>query len=163
MAGTRIPTLGRDGEGWVVGQLVLPLAVGIFGAPAVMHVELDSPLRVGALLVGPVVILAGALVVLRALRDLGRSLTSVPRPKTDAHLVEEGIYRRLRHPIYAGMFLSSLGWSVFTTSWIALLLTIVLAIWLDLKARLEEHWLVARYPAYREYMARSNRFLPGIY
>jgi protein-S-isoprenylcysteine O-methyltransferase Ste14 len=160
---SRIPKLGPNGEGWVFGQLVLLLAEALTGAFALTNVALDSSLRVGALVAGALLILIWAFVFLRGLRDLGTSITAVPRPKADAVLVEAGISRRMRHPIYAGMILSSLGWSLFAWSWIAFLLSIGLAAWLDLKARLEERWLVMRYPDYREYQARSYRFLPGIY
>lgn len=163
MTGSRIPTLGPDGEGWVIGQLVLLVALAISGGLALNHFTLDSAPRLGALVVGPLLILTGALVFARGLRDLGPSISPVPRPKPGAELVEAGIYRRMRHPIYAGMIFSSLGWSLFAWSGIGLLFAIALAIWLDLKARLEERWLVARYPGYSDYRARSNRFLPGIY
>jgi protein-S-isoprenylcysteine O-methyltransferase Ste14 len=38
-----------------------------------------------------------------------------------------------------------------------------LAVWMDLKARREEAWLLARYPGYAAYRARSRRFVPRIY
>ncbi|TMB52419.1 MAG: isoprenylcysteine carboxylmethyltransferase family protein [Chloroflexi bacterium] len=163
MSGSRIPTLGPNGEGWVAGQVLLLLGVAVSGAMALGHFSLDSPLRDGGLVAGLVLILAGALLFGRGLRDLGASLAAVPRPKPDAGLVETGIYRRIRHPIYAGMVFSALGWALFSWSGIAMLLAIALAVVLDLKARLEERWLVARHPTYASYRLRSNRFLPGIY
>ena len=155
--------LGPNGEGWVVGQMLLLLGVAASGATELGHLSLGSPVRVGGLVAGPVLIFAGGILVARALHDLGGSLAAVPRPKPDAALVETGIYRRIRHPIYAGLVFLALGWALFSWSGVALLLALALAVVLDLKARLEERWLVARHPAYTSYSLRSNRFLPGIY
>ncbi len=163
MSGSRIPTLGPNGEGWVFAQVLLLLGVAVSGAMALGHFSLDSLLRDGGLVVGPVLMFTGALLFARGLRDLGASLAAVPRPKPDARLIETGIYRRIRHPIYAGMVFSALGWALFSWSAIAILLAIALAVALDLKARLEERWLLARYPTYASYRLHSNRFLPGIY
>ena len=41
--------------------------------------------------------------------------------------------------------------------WIALALVLVA------KALLEERWLGARYPAYRDYAKRVRRFIPGVF
>jgi protein-S-isoprenylcysteine O-methyltransferase Ste14 len=46
---------------------------------------------------------------------------------------------------------------------VALALSVVLAIVLDLKARREEEWLRERFPDYAAYAARTKRFIPGIY
>ena len=78
-------------------------------------------------------------------------------------LFTDGPFNRIRHPIYAGLVFLALGWALFSWSGVALLLAVALAVVLDLKARLEERWLVARHPAYTSYRLRSNRFLPGIY
>jgi protein-S-isoprenylcysteine O-methyltransferase Ste14 len=78
-------------------------------------------------------------------------------------LISDGIYRRLRHPIYAGLILLALGWSLLTASVLALVLTGAFAVLLDLKARREEVWLRDRFPGYAAYAARTRRFVPGLY
>jgi protein-S-isoprenylcysteine O-methyltransferase Ste14 len=87
----------------------------------------------------------------------------MPRPRAEARLIESGIYARLRHPIYAGLMLAGLGWSVVTASLPALLVALLLAAFLDAKARREEAWLLDHYPGYADYRHRSKRFVPGIY
>jgi protein-S-isoprenylcysteine O-methyltransferase Ste14 len=105
----------------------------------------------------------GAWLILQGFNDLGDSLTPVPRPRSDANLVETGIYRRLRHPIYAGLIAGALGWAGLTAMLGVLLVAVLLAAFLDAKARREEAWLLDRYEGYAEYRRRTKRFVPGIY
>jgi protein-S-isoprenylcysteine O-methyltransferase Ste14 len=114
-------------------------------------------------LVGVTAIGVGGWVVVRAIAELGVSMTPVPRPRPDGRLVDSGIYSHLRHPVYAGLVLASLGWSALTWSIGAIAVAVLLAAFLDAKARREEAWLVERYDAYESYRRRSKRFVPGIY
>jgi len=86
-----------------------------------------------------------------------------PRPSRDAVLVDRGAYRRVRHPIYAGLVLLALGWSLARGSAVGLGLVVVLAVFLDLKARREEALLTAAFPGYGQYRDRTRRFIPGLY
>jgi protein-S-isoprenylcysteine O-methyltransferase Ste14 len=102
----------------------------------------------------------GALLVVGAVGSLGR-ITPMPRPGQRAELKMTGPYAWVRHPIYGGLLLMALAWSLLTSSW-ALVPTGVLAAFFSLKARLEEHWLKERFPAYVEYAPRRvrRRFVP---
>ena len=161
--GGRLPDLGPRGEGWVVGQVVLIGLVVLLGSPGLRNIPPHSVAGWVGLLVGAAAIVIGAWLVIRAVADLGGSLTPMPRPRADGRLIDSGIYARLRHPIYAGMIVAAVGWSAFTGSLGALVATLVLAVFLDAKARREEMWLLERYDAYADYRRRSKRFLPGIY
>jgi protein-S-isoprenylcysteine O-methyltransferase Ste14 len=156
------PDLGPRGEGWVVGQFVLLALLVVLGAPglAALPSSLIGWIRV---LAGMAAIVLGGWLILRGLADLGDSLTPMPRPRSDSQLVEAGIYRRLRHPIYAGLIWGAFGWAGVTARLGALLVAILLAAFLDTKARREEAWLMDRYPGYAAYRRRSKRFVPGIY
>jgi protein-S-isoprenylcysteine O-methyltransferase Ste14 len=135
----------------VAGALAVPTAVAEFPAnwPWVAQ---------GAILVG-----IGGWLVWRGIRGLGPSLTALPRPRDDATLVQEGVYGRIRHPIYAGVMALGLGWALASGSLVALLAALALVVVLDLKARREEVWLAERYPDYGAYRARTRRFVPGVY
>ena len=160
---TGLPALGPRGEGWVVGQVVLLGVCVLAGRSGLARIQLDSLGAWALLVTGLALLAAGGALFLAGLRDLGRNLTPVPLPRDDATLVETGIYRWLRHPIYAGMFVAAIGWAALTARPWALVAALVLLAWLDLKARREEAWLVERYPGYEAYRARTSRFLPGIY
>lgn len=156
---TRLPDLGRRGEGWVVAQVVLLVAVGAAGwfGPA-----WDGAARMFGFAAGLVLISAGGVLVVRGTVDLRDSLTPLPHPRDDASLVETGVYARVRHPIYGGVILGAVGWGFLTASVLALVLAAVTAGFFMLKSAREEVWLVARYPGYPAYRQRTRRFIPWI-
>lgn len=163
MTKSRVPSLGPRGEGWVVGQGVLLLAVAALGLPGLGPLPPDSAAAWATVILGLAVMAGGLLIGGVALRDLGASLTAMPHPRENAQFVESGIYRHLRHPMYAALITTALGWVLVTTSVAAAAATVALAVWLDLKSRREEAWLRGRYPEYEAYRRRTHRFIPGAY
>jgi protein-S-isoprenylcysteine O-methyltransferase Ste14 len=77
--------------------------------------------------------------------------------------VESGIYARVRHPIYAGVIAGAFGWGLVAVSGAALAVAVLLAVWLDLKSRREEAWLLAHHAGYAAYRTRTRRFVPSVY
>jgi len=161
MTRSRIPDLGPNGEGWVAGQLALILAVAILRALALPHAfDGGEFVRALQIIAGAVLMVTGALVVWIGIGDLGPSLATTPRPRSDGQLIVRGIYARIRHPVSAGIIELAIGWAGVTGSGWAFAVSLVLAIWLDLKSRREEAWLVERYPEYAAYRERTPRFRP---
>lgn len=163
MSETRVPSLGPRGEGWVLGQGILLVSIAVLGLPGIGALPPDSAAGWGRVALGLGVMIGGLLVGLRGLRDMGANLTALPHPADGARLVDAGIYRYIRHPMYASLVSTSLGWALVTASMPAAVATVALAVWLDLKSRREEAWLLARYPAYDAYRRRTHRFVPGAY
>jgi protein-S-isoprenylcysteine O-methyltransferase Ste14 len=159
--GTRLPSLGPRGEGWFLLQVVLFVAIVIAGYVANTHWS-GAP-RFAVSVAGVTLIVAGLALLFFGIRDLDRSLSPMPRPTETSVLIQDGVYRRLRHPIYAGLIVAAIGYSLLMASWVALALAVLLALILDLKARREEAWLRERYPGYAEYAAHTKRFVPGLY
>jgi protein-S-isoprenylcysteine O-methyltransferase Ste14 len=153
--GDRLPSLGPRGEGWVSLQFVaigLLVAIGIVGPPWPQAARTGS--RVAGLALG----IAGLALGIGGSLALGRTLTPLPRPGRGGVLVERGVYRLARHPIYGGVILLGLAWALWTSP-LAVLLEAVLAGFFELKRRREEAWLVERYPSYASYRARVRRAL----
>ena len=68
----------------------------------------------------------------------------------------------MRHPVYGGVLLLALGWSLAEAP-LALVPTALLALVFDLKSRREEVWLRERYPEYAAYAERTrSRFIPRL-
>ena len=158
-----VPDLGPRGEGWVLGQLALIGAIGLAGLLALPVLDWPGPVRAVSVVVGVLAIAAGGPLAVRAVMDLGDSLSPFPRPRLSNRLVTTGAYRYVRHPVYTGIVLAGIGWGLVTGSLAALALSIVLLGWFDLKSRREEVWMAARHAGYRAYRARTRRFVPFIY
>ncbi|MEP6518359.1 methyltransferase family protein [Microcoleus vaginatus] len=106
----------------------------------------------------------GALIlIIKALIDLGKSLTPLPYPREDGSLVKTGIYGIVRHPLYSGLILAALAWTIFKISLSHLIATAILLIFFDIKARREEAWLSEKYSEYSEYRQRVKKLIPGVY
>ncbi len=105
----------------------------------------------------------GVVMAVRGARDLGQSLTPMPHPRPEAELVQTGMYRRIRHPLYAAVMLVAFGWATTVASVPSAVASCLLAVWLDAKARREEAWLTAQFPDYAGYRSRTRRFIPGVY
>jgi len=155
----RIPDLGRDGQGWVVLQIVFIIAIAVAGVP---DPAWDGPIGVGTNAFGAACIVVGGLLVILGSRALGPSFSPNPRPVPGGRLVQGGIYAGVRHPIYGGVILCGFGWGLFAASPLALVLVAALVVLFVLKSLREEAWLSEHYPGYDEYRRGTNRFFPPL-
>lgn len=149
--------MGKRGEGWFLLQMAL-FAI-IFLAPQATCFTCPSWLK----WLGLAILAAGGLFGTWAMLTLGRNLTPFPKPIEGGELVTHGPYRFVRHPIYAGLILGTLGWALFRTSLLGLALAALMFIFFDLKSRREEHWLREAYPDYEAYQVRVHKLIPWIY
>ena len=94
---------------------------------------------------------------------LGRNLSPFPKPIEGGALVTSGVYGIVRHPIYTGLILGTLGWGLLMSSVLGVILAGVLFLFFDRKSRREEVWLMETYPGYAEYRRRVKKLIPGIY
>jgi protein-S-isoprenylcysteine O-methyltransferase Ste14 len=119
---------------------------------------------VAALAIGGVLLVLGLLLLCWAGLRLGSSLTPFPAPRTDQTVKTAGPYALVRHPMYGGGILIALGWSIIFATVVGLVLTGVLAVFLDLKARREEAWLSHRLDGYTAYRTRTpHKLIPFLY
>ncbi|MEG4506863.1 isoprenylcysteine carboxylmethyltransferase family protein [Microcoleus sp. F6_B4] len=107
--------------------------------------------------------LSGLIFIIKGLIDLGKNLTPLPYPIENGELVQTGIYRIVRHPLYSGLILAALGWTIFQLSISHLIASAILIIFFDIKANREETWLLEKYPDYSDYRQRVKKLIPGIY
>jgi protein-S-isoprenylcysteine O-methyltransferase Ste14 len=156
---SRLPSLGPRGEGWVAIQFVVLWAVVATG---LLGPAWDGSARLVTSAIGAVLLGAGVALAVRGARDLRRAFTPLPYPRPEAQLVQTGVYRLVRHPIYGGLVVTALGWGLVTASPATLGLAVVLLGFFELKSRREEIWLVERFPEYRAYRVRTRRLIPWI-
>lgn len=142
----------------IQGFILLAIALAGTRGPA-----WEGAARIATTVLGGALLLAGGLLAARGVVDLRESLTALPHPREDGQLIERGAYRLVRHPIYGGLVLGSVGWGLVVASPAALVGALLLLVFFDLKSRREEAWLLDRYPAYAAYQARTRRMVPFVF
>ena len=76
-------------------------------------------------------------------------------------VVTEGVYRRVRHPMYLGTFLVYLGLAIITLSLASILVWAIAAAYYNSLAVYEENLLIDRFgDEYREYKKNVRRWIP---
>lgn len=144
----------QKGKRLVFLQFALIIVLAIFPDRA----NASSALNIG----GTVLIAIGLVLLFAGFRGLGKSLTANPVPNADGALVTTGIYSIVRHPIYLGLLIITLGLVISSGVWAQIIVWIALAVLLVYKMRWEEVLLSAKYKGYAEYMAKVPGIVPGL-
>jgi protein-S-isoprenylcysteine O-methyltransferase Ste14 len=153
--------------------LVGLLSMGMFFIPAVYaltpwlnwadyRLSLEVKGRVGRL--GAAILAFALWLFWRSHADLGRNWSPSLQLREEHHLVTEGVYRTIRHPMYASQWLWSVAQPLLLQNWIAgwvgLLLFLPLYV---LRVPREEQMMLAQFgAAYRAYTSRTGRILPRL-
>jgi protein-S-isoprenylcysteine O-methyltransferase Ste14 len=129
--------------------------------PAIPAVWWRAPLVAA----GAVLVILGAALWVRSVLAFGAdnaALLYVYYP-AEGHLIDEGIYAVLRHPIYAGILYGGIGLGLIHANWFSLVVVVLLPLGFIGWTRLvEEKELIERVPAYADYRRRVPAFLPRL-
>ena len=99
-------------------------------------------------LMGFLIIIISFILLLVAIKDLGRNLSPFPRPLNNSNLVTTGIYRFTRHPMYYSLIFISFGVFITKLSSYYLFLSISLVLIIKFKIALEEQFLKNKFKNY---------------
>lgn len=141
----------------VLSQFVLIAVIAILP-----KTRLDDSLDVPLSFVGFGLVALGIGLVLAAITALGPSLSAHPAPRGRSGLVTDGLYRWMRHPIYTGLLLATLGVSLSNGVWPQIVIWAALLALLIFKSSFEEDLLREKYDKYEAYAAKTGRFLPRL-
>ena len=100
---------------------------------------------------GILIIIIAFIILLVAIKDLGRNLSPFPRPINNSNLVTKGIYRFTRHPMYYSLLFISFGVFITKLSIYYLFLFTSLALVIKFKIALEEQYLNNKFKNYLVY------------
>jgi hypothetical protein len=107
--------------------------------------------------------LAGAYLFAAGAGGLGRQLTPFPKPVERASLRRDGAFGLVRHPIYGGVLMLALAWSLLSSP-VALVPWAGASLFLDAKRRREEAWLSDVNPEYEAYRREvRHSFMPFVW
>ncbi len=145
----------------LVGMFILP-ALYLF-TPWLAFADIDLPAGMG--LLGALVFAAALWLLWRSHHDLGRNWSMDPQTSEGQTLVTNGVYRRIRHPMYAAHWLWALAQLLMLQNWIAgpALLLLYLPFYFYRASREEPLMLRTFGEEYRLYMERTGRIFPRLF
>jgi protein-S-isoprenylcysteine O-methyltransferase Ste14 len=133
-----------------------PVVQRLLSAPATLPSAVQLPGRI----VGGAMVLGACLMFRAADRVLGEDLVASPEPRDKGVLHQEGLYARVRHPIYVAILLGLVGWALVWSSLEGLGLSLICLVYFLFKTRAEERYLLQHYPDYAIYASSVPRFVP---
>ncbi|OGY18692.1 MAG: hypothetical protein A2900_02430 [Candidatus Chisholmbacteria bacterium RIFCSPLOWO2_01_FULL_50_28] len=142
------------GVALLLGQILFFLLLFLF---CNLFVVFTSPFLVFLFLSGVAV---GGLALLTMDR---RSYSPLPYPRRHNVLVQKGIYRVLRHPLYTGLLLVGLSFLLSRFVIIPVIVYAAFAAVTTIKANMEEKLLMKMHPEYSTYRKRTKKFIPFVY
>ena len=125
----------------------------------------DYPLEPVAFWSGVLCLAVGLWLFHRAHADLGTNWSITLEVREGHRLVTNGIYRRIRHPMYSALFLYSVGLALVLPNWVAGPSYLVpFALLFALRVGAEERMMVEEFGAdYEAYKTRTKRLVPGVW
>lgn len=112
---------------------------------------------------GIVLAIVGVIVTIIALLQLNRDLSPFPTPKSGSGLRTVGLYALVRHPIYTGIILMTIGYAVYKESLWKLIIAGLLVLLFHFKSKYEEALLTKKFEDYQRYQRTTGRLWPKIF
>jgi protein-S-isoprenylcysteine O-methyltransferase Ste14 len=148
-------------------RLMKALKVLVLACLLVQTLFLDilpiSAAPAGLQLLGGGLYLLGLGLAVAARVQLGRNWLDIESPDVlpGQTIVDRGIYRYVRHPIYAGDLFLVAGLELALNSWLVLGV-VPLALFVFRRVLAEESLLLRTFPSYARYCATTKRFIPFV-
>jgi len=147
--------------------IIIPLIGGGYWLAFALAQWGDTGPRLGAWATwaGAAVFLAGAALRAWSVATLGRYFTYAVQVSADQPVVQDGPYRLVRHPSYAGALMMGAGLGLsLRHAWPPLAIVVTSLVAYVIRIRVEERALAdAIGEPYRAYMQRTKRLLPFVW
>jgi protein-S-isoprenylcysteine O-methyltransferase Ste14 len=125
----------------------------------------EYPLRAAPLAAGVLCLVGGLWLFYRSHADLGTNWSITLQVRDQHRLITRGVYRRIRHPMYAALFLYGVGQALALPNWIAgPSYLVAFGILYACRVGAEERMMLAQFgDDYVAYMTRTKRLVPGVW
>lgn len=141
------------------GYFLLFAGIPIFGRSNLHFIQPRAGLEVA----GVVLTYVGLPITIWSRAHLGRFWSGVVALKHDHRLIQSGPYRLVRHPLYSGILLASIGMGLYVTTWSSLLGIVLLTTCFERRAHKEDALLAAEFgEEFETYRRRTGRLIPGV-
>jgi protein-S-isoprenylcysteine O-methyltransferase Ste14 len=131
----------------IINAVFLPLVISLVYA-VFLPLQLETAWLYGGLLIFSFGVVFTIVAVL--------NFATSPRDK----VITKGLYGVSRNPMYIGLLIMQIGLGITCSSWLYLLLTLVLVVLLNANLSAEERYCLYRYgDAYREYKSKTPRWV----
>lgn len=141
---------------WLLVGIQLALIVFYFVSVTALDDFFMDVLRI----VGGVPMVIGAVLIIWAFLQQRLNISIFPSPKEEGHLITTGVYKLVRHPIYAGVLFLAFGYAIYEQSFYKIIIAFLLFILFEVKSGYEEQLLIRKYPAYAQYKLNTGKFFP---
>jgi protein-S-isoprenylcysteine O-methyltransferase Ste14 len=106
----------------------------------------------------------GVTIAIVARRKLAGNWSSGVVFREDHELIQSGLYRYVRHPIYSGIILMALGTALVQGTLGTMLFFLLVLAFMGYKAKQEEELLTTHFPnEYPAYKTRTKRIIPFVW
>ncbi len=102
----------------------------------------------------------GFVTIFVAFIQLDKNLTPFPTPKKNGSLIQTGLYKLVRHPIYSGIIITTVFFGLYQQSFWKISIGFSLWILFYFKSEYEEKLLSNQFNDYQKYKESTKRFFP---
>jgi protein-S-isoprenylcysteine O-methyltransferase Ste14 len=144
-----------------LGQFIIPLVYVATGFPA----GTDYPLAPVQGVLGAAALVASLILFRVTHKQLGQNWSVSLDTRQGHELVTDGLYAWVRHPMYSSFFLSAVAQLLLLPNWIAGPAGLIgIGLLFGFRVKREEQLMIETFgEAYRAYMRRTARIVPGVY
>jgi protein-S-isoprenylcysteine O-methyltransferase Ste14 len=107
-------------------------------------------------------VIIGLITIASAIYALRMSISAFPSPTSNAKLINTGVFKLVRHPIYSSILISSFGWALYSNSLFRILIFVALFLLFEIKSNFEEQLLIKKFPNYHAYKKNTGKYFPKL-
>ena len=115
--------------------------------------------------IGAILVIIGLIIRVASILTLKQQFTYTVSKIENHELIENGLYKTIRHPGYLGQLLIFLGLSISLSNWLSVLFMLIpVLIGYMYRINVEERFMIKQLgQKYIDYQKRTKRLIPAIY